>query len=38
MVVGKGAQVEEVVKTQSSLEEVFLSLVNDDEQVEEPGS
>lgn len=38
MVVSKGALVEEVVKTQSSLEEIFLSLVNDDEQVEEAGS
>lgn len=30
--VSAGAQVEEVIKTQSSLEEVFLSLVNEDEQ------
>lgn len=35
MVVSKGVQVEEVVKTQSSLEEVFLRLVNENEQVEE---
>jgi ABC-2 type transport system ATP-binding protein len=30
--VKSGAQVEEVIKTQSSLEDVFLSLVNEDEQ------
>ncbi len=31
MLIGSGAQVEEVIKSQSSLEEVFLSLVNEDE-------
>lgn len=31
LLVGSGAQVEEVMKTQSSLEDVFLSLVNEDE-------
>jgi ABC-2 type transport system ATP-binding protein len=37
-VVSAGTQVEEVIKTQSSLEEVFLSLVNEDEQVTEQES
>lgn len=32
LLVSLGAQVEEVIKTQSSLEEVFLSLVNEEEQ------
>jgi len=32
LLVGSGAQVEEVIKAQSSLEDVFLSLVNEDEQ------
>lgn len=32
MLVGSGAQVEEVIKAQSSLEEVFLSLINEEEQ------
>jgi ABC-2 type transport system ATP-binding protein len=32
LLVGSGAQVEEVIKAQSSLEEVFLSLVNEEEQ------
>ena len=32
MLVSSGAQVEEVIKAQSSLEEVFLSLINEEEQ------
>ena len=31
LLVGSGAQVEEVIKTHSSLEDVFLGLVNEDE-------
>jgi ABC-2 type transport system ATP-binding protein len=38
LLVGSGAQVEEVIKAQSSLEDVFLSLVNEDEQYTEGGS
>jgi ABC-2 type transport system ATP-binding protein len=35
LLVGSGAQVEEVIKSQSSLEDVFLSLVNEEEQYSE---
>jgi ABC-2 type transport system ATP-binding protein len=38
LLVGSGAQVEEVIKTQSTLEEVFLRLVNEDEGSVEGGS
>ena len=37
LLVGSGAQVEEVIKDQSSLEDVFLNLVNEDEQYSERG-